>query len=360
MTRAHNFCAGPCTLPVSVLQELSDEMVSFGDSGMSVIEMSHRGPHYEAIHYGTIDLLRRLYAVPDGFEVLLLQGGASLAFAMIPMNLVAAPRRAGYVLGGTWGRKAFADGAKVATAYAAWTEEGSSFTRMPTPAEVTIEPDTAFLHVTSNETIEGTRMPGFDGFAARLVADMSSDYLSRPLDWSRFDLVYGGAQKNLGPAGLTVVFVRSELVASSPSQLPSYLRFDSHASSHSLFNTPPVFSIWAVGKMLAWMEANGGVGAMEKRAAERSGLIYDTIEASGGFYRNPVEPMYRSHTNVVFRLPSPELEHDFAVLAEEEQLLNLLGHRSVGGIRASIYNGMATESVEILVSFMQRFAADRG
>jgi phosphoserine aminotransferase len=360
MTRAHNFCAGPCTLPVSVLQELSDEMVEHGDSGMSVIEMSHRGAEYEAIHYDALERLRRLYAVPDDFDILLLQGGATLAFAIIPMNLAIAPAKAGHLLGGSWGRKAFADAAKVATVYPAWTEEGSAFTRMPSPDEVRIEPGTAYLHVTSNETIEGTRMPVFDGFGARLVADMSSDYLSRLIDWSLFDLVYGGAQKNLGPAGLTVMFVRKPLAASSPEHLPTYLRLDSHAGSDSLFNTPPVFSIWATGKMLAWMEANGGMPAMEKRAAERSGMVYDAIEASGGFYRNPVEPAYRSHMNVVFRLPSPELEAEFLVLAEEERLLNLQGHRSVGGIRASIYNGLDTASVETLVSFMGRFASDRG
>jgi phosphoserine aminotransferase len=360
MTRAHNFCAGPCTLPVSVLQELSDELIEHGSSGLSVIEMSHRSTEYEAIHFDTLERLRRLYQVPAEFDVLLLQGGATLLFAMIPMNLALAPARAGHVLGGSWGRKAFADAAKVADAYPAWTEEGSSFIRMPLPAEIRLEPDTAYLHVTSNETIEGIRMPTFDGFGAPLVADMSSDYLTRPVDWSRFNLVYGGAQKNLGPAGLTVVFVRAELARTSPAALPSYLRFDSHAGSDSLFNTPPVFAVWATGKMLAWMEANGGLAAMEKRAVERSGMVYDAIDHSGGFYHNPVEPEFRSHMNVVFRLPSPELEADFLVLAEEERLLNLKGHRSVGGIRASIYNGLPTESVETLVSFMGRFAADRG
>lgn len=365
MTRAHNFCAGPCTLPASVLAELADEMVEYGDSGMSVIEMSHRSAEYEAIHFDTIERLRRLYAVPDEFDVLLLQGGATLLFAMIPMNLAPAGadgggRPVGYALSGSWAKKAFGDAAKVSNAYAAWTEEGPAFTRMPGPADVAVQDGTAYLHVTSNETIEGTRMPAFDGFGARLVADMSSDYLTRPVDWSLFDLVYGGAQKNLGPAGLGVVFVRSELAHTSPDTLPSYLRFDNHAKADSLFNTPPVFSVWATGKMLAWMEANGGLAAMEKRAAERSGMVYDTIDGSGGFYRNPVEPAYRSHTNVVFRLPSPELEADFLVLAEEQRLLNLKGHRSVGGMRASIYNGLPTESVEALVSFMRSFAASRG
>jgi len=365
MTRAHNFCAGPCTLPTSVLAELADEMVEYGDSGMSVIEMSHRSAEYEAIHFDTIERLRRLYAVPDEFDVLLLQGGATLLFAMIPMNLAPAGADGGgppvgYALSGSWAKKAFGDAAKVSNAYAAWTEEGPAFTRMPGPADVTLRDGTAYLHITSNETIEGTRMPAFDGFGARLVADMSSDYLTRPVDWSLFDLVYGGAQKNLGPAGLGVVFVRSELARTSPEGLPSYLRFDNHAKADSLFNTPPVFPVWATGKMLAWMEANGGLSGMEKRAAERSGMVYDAIDGSGGFYRNPVEPAYRSHTNVVFRLPSPELEADFLVLAEEQRLLNLKGHRSVGGIRASIYNGLPTESVEALVSFMRTFATSRG
>ena len=364
MTRAHNFCAGPCTLPVSVLTELGDEMVEYGGSGMSVIEMSHRSAEYEAIHYDALARLRRLWQVPEEFDILLLQGGATLLFAMIPMNLVGPGGKAAHLLGGSWGRKSFADAAKVAAAYPAWTEEGSAFTRMPAPTELRIEPGTTYLHVTSNETIEGIRMTGFDGFTAPdgalpLVADMSSDYLSRPIDWNLFDLVYGGAQKNLGPAGVTVVFVRKALVASSPEHLPSYLRFDNHASSDSLFNTPPVFAIWAMAKVLAWMEAQGGVPAMEKQAAERSGMVYDLIDGSNGFYTNPVEPGFRSHTNVVFRLGSPDLEKEFLVLAEEERLLNLKGHRSVGGMRASIYNGMPTSSVEALVSFMARFASSR-
>jgi phosphoserine aminotransferase len=192
------------------------------------------------------------------------------------------------------------------------------------------------------------------------VADMSSDYLSRPIDWDHFDLVYGGAQKNLGPAGLAVVFIRSSLLERPAEHLPSYLRYDLHAAANSLANTPPVFSIWAMGKVLAWMEEQGGVAAMETRAAERSALIYDVIDASDGFYRNPVEPRYRSHTNIVFRLPSADLETEFLRRAEDERLLNLKGHRSVGGMRASIYNGLPTDSVKALVGLMTEFAATRG
>lgn len=360
MTRAHNFCAGPCTLPESVVAELGTEMLDYDDTGMSVIEMSHRSPDYEAIHHEALALLRSLYGVPDDFDVLLLQGGASLQFAMVPMNLLAGGGRAGHIVHGSWGRKALADAGRSGDAYAAWEATDLTPMRPPTPAEVTVEDGTTYLHLTSNETIEGVRFTDFDGFGARLVADMSSDYLSREIDWSLFDLVYGGAQKNLGPAGLAIVFVRKSLVAATPEQLPSYLRYDTHAAADSLANTPAVFAIWAMGKVLRWMADNGGVPAMEKRAAERSGLVYDAIDGSGGFYRNPVDVDHRSHMNIVFRLPDEDLEKRFLVEAEQARLLNLKGHRSVGGIRASIYNGLPTSSVEALTSFMADFAGRAG
>ncbi|MGI9614182.1 MAG: 3-phosphoserine/phosphohydroxythreonine transaminase [Acidimicrobiales bacterium] len=361
MSRAHNFCAGPCTLPESVIAELADELPDYRETGTSVIEMSHRSPDYEAIHLEALDLLRSLYSVPDDFDVLLVQGGATLQFAMVPMNLLAAGENAGYVMSGAWARKALDDAAKVGNAYTAWAADVSTdagtMTRMPSPDEVMIQPGSRYLHITSNETIEGVRFTNFDGFDARLVADMSSDYLSRPIDWDLFDLVYGGAQKNLGPAGLAVVFVRSSIVEQTPEQLPAYLRYDTHAKSKSLANTPSVFAIWAMGKVLRWMADNGGVAAMEKRAAMRSAMVYDLIDGSGDFYRNPVEPRFRSHMNVVFRLPTEELEKRFLAEAASERLLNLPGHRSVGGVRASIYNGLPTESVETLTSFMSDFAA---
>ena len=358
MSRAHNFCPGPCTLPVSVLEELSDEMVEYGDSGMSVIEMSHRSAEYESIHNQTVERLRSLAGAPDDMEILLLQGGATLQFAMVPHNLLGGTKRAGYVMSGSWATKAFKDAGMVGDAYVAWSDDADGPTSMPDPDQVTIEDGTAYLHVTSNETIEGARMIDFD-YETRLVADMSSDYLSRPIDWDRFDLVYGGAQKNLGPAGLAVVFIRSSVLAQVPDDLPSYLRYDLHAKANSLANTPPVFSIWAMGKVLAWMEEMGGVEMMQKRAAERSSRIYDLIDASNGFYQNPVEPRFRSHTNIVFTLGTPELENEFLDEAKGERLLNLKGHRSVGGMRASIYNGLPTESVDALAHFMDHFAQKR-
>ncbi len=364
MERVHNFCAGPCTLPVSVIQELADEMPDFGGSGMSLIEMSHRDPVYDEVHHETIDLLRELYAVPDDFSIQLLQGGASLQFAMVPMNLLAGPdgaRRGGYVVSGSWAKKALADASGFnGGGYAAWSGAEEGFIRMPDASELKIEDGSRYLHTTSNETIGGIRLPEFYELDVRQVADMSSDYLTRAVPWDRFDLVYGGAQKNLGPAGLTVVFVRNSVLDEAPDSVPSYLRYSTHAESHSLANTPPVFAIWATGKMLRWMKDNGGVAGMEARAAERSAMVYNRIDSSDGFFTSPVNTACRSHTNVVFRLGSEELESRFLSQAEEEKLMNLKGHRSVGGIRASIYNALPTESVAALVDFMDRFAAANG
>lgn len=365
MTRVHNFCPGPCALPTSVVAELGEEMLDYRGTGMSVVEMSHRGADYEAIHHGAMDLFRSQARVPEEFAILFVQGGATLQFGMVPLNLLGPDRRAAYVLSGSWARKALADGRRVGTADVAWDGTEHDFTRMPDVAELSLgdESALAYVHVTSNETIEGIRLPdlaALGAIGAPVVADMSSDYLSRPIDWSAFDLVYGGIQKNLGPAGVAVVVVRRSLLDRTPDHVPAYLRYETHVSSDSLANTPAVFSIWAMGKMLAWMEANGGVEAMEKRAAERSGLVYDVIDASDGFYRGPAAVADRSHTNIVFNLPTPDDEQRFLADAADQQLVNLKGHRSVGGIRVSIYNGLATESVEVLTGFMRDFAARAG
>jgi len=356
MARAHNFSAGPTTLPESVLAELADEMPEFGNTGMSVVEMSHRGGAYEAIHHEAIAALRRLSGAPDGFDILLLQGGASLQFAMVPMNILG-EGTAGYVVAGTWGTKALKDATKIGDAYSAWSLPKGEMPRNPAPSDVEVRDGLTYLHVTSNETIGGVRYPSYDGLDARLVGDMSSDLLSRTIPWDQFDLVYGGAQKNLGPAGVTVVFMRRSLLDRIPESVPGVLRYDTHAKADSLANTPSVFAIWAMGKTLAWMEELGGVPVLAERAAKRSGSVYNAIDSSAGFYQCPVHPDYRSQTNVVWRLPSEELEARFLVEAEAERLLNLKGHRSVGGIRASIYNAMTDEGVATLVDFMGRFAA---
>jgi phosphoserine aminotransferase len=358
--RVHNFCAGPCTLPLPVLEEVRSELLDFRGSGMSVIEMSHRSPEYEAVHDEALSLFRSLYAVPEEYSIVFLQGGATFGFAIVPMNLLAAGERAGYVRSGTWGKGALKDARVVGDAYAAWDGEPFSFTRMPSAGELAISGGTRYLHVTSNETIEGIRFASFPEVDVPLVADMSSDYLSRPIPWERFDLVYGGAQKNLGPAGLAVVVARTDVLERASADLPRYLRLAAHAEGNSLMNTPPVFAIYVTGKVLRWMRDLGGAEAMAERAARRSGSVYEAIEGSGGFYRSPVERADRSHMNVVFRTPSEETDSAFVKAAEQEGLVNLKGHRSVGGIRASIYNAMTDEGVDALVGFMASFRDANG
>jgi phosphoserine aminotransferase len=358
--RVHNFCAGPCTLPLTVLEEVKSELLDFRGAGMSVIEMSHRSPEYEGVHEEALSLFRSIFEVPEDRSILFLQGGATLQFALVPMNLLGQGERAGYVRSGTWGKGALKDAQAVGDAYAAWDGEPFSFTRMPGSGELEVEAGTRYLHVTSNETIEGIRLTTFPDVGVPLVGDMSSDYLSRPIPWERFDLVYGGVQKNLGPAGLAVVVVRSDVLERGNGNLPRYLSFAAHAAGDSLMNTPPVFSIYVTGKVLRWIRELGGVTAMEERAARRSGAVYDAIETSGGFYRSPVEPADRSHMNVVFRTPSDDADAAFLKAAEQEGLVNLKGHRSVGGIRASIYNAMPDEGVDALVGFMAAFRDSNG
>ena len=353
--RVHNFCAGPCTLPLDVLEEVQAELLDLRGAGMSVIEMSHRSPEYEAVHEETLSLFRANFSVPEDFSIMFLQGGATLQFAVVPMNLLVEGTRAGYVRSGTWAKGALKDATVWGEAYAAWDGEPFSFTRMPSDDELEIVEGTRYLHVTSNETIEGIRMAEFPDVEVPLVADMYSDYLSRPIPWDRFDLVYGGAQKNLGPAGLAVVVVRTALLEGLNPDLPSYLSLNAHAGKNSLMNTPPMFAIYVTGKVLRWMRDQGGVEAMEERAARRSGAVYSAISESHGYYHSPVEPAHRSHMNVVFRTPSDELDAAFLKGAEQEGLVNLKGHRSVGGIRASIYNAMTDEGVETLVGFMAGF-----
>lgn len=353
--RAVNFCAGPCTLPLSVLEEAQAEFVDYAGTGMALIEMSHRSPEYDLVHNETLDLVRTLFAVPEDFEILLLQGGATLQFAMVPLNLLSDGGSAGYVVSGSWGSAAFKDATHHGDVHNAWDGSDSGFTRMPAADEIEIRPEWRYLHVTSNETIGGIRMTEWPDTDVRLVGDMSSDYLSRAIPWERFDVVYGGAQKNLGPAGLAIVFVRRSVLAETNRDLAAYLRWDVHADKNSLYNTPPVFAIYMMGKTLKWIQSQGGLAAMEAAAQARAGLVYGAIDASDGYYRSPVDPAARSLMNVVFRLPDEDSEARFVSEAKDRQLLSLKGHRSVGGIRASLYNAMPMSGVEALASFMESF-----
>lgn len=357
MTRVVNFGAGPCTLPLEVLEAARDEFVDYHGAGMSLIEMSHRSAAYDAVHEGAMSLARSVFEVPDDVDVLFLQGGASLQFAMVPMNLLHGGAAGGYVVTGTWGRTARADAAHHGAVYTAWSGEDGGFVRVPDPGEIAVSAGTRYLHVTSNETINGVRFPDFPDVGVPLVADMSSDFVSRRIPWDRFDLVYGGAQKNLGPAGVTVVFVRSSTLEGTNRDLAAYLRYDVHRTARSLYNTPPVFAVYMMGKVLQWMADRGGLDAIEAAAAEKAGILYGAIDASGGFYRNPVVPEHRSLMNVVFRLPSAELEAAFLAGAAPRRLSGLKGHRSVGGVRASIYNAMPVDGVAALAAYMADFRA---
>lgn len=352
--RVHNFGAGPCALPREVLEEVCDEFPEYRDTGMTVIEMSHRSADYDVIHEEAKDLARRVSGAPDDFEILFLQGGATLQFAMVPMNLLQPGDRAGYVVSGSWGKKALAD-AVAHGAYAAWDGKESGYTTMPGPYDCEIVAGARYVHVTSNETIGGIRMVELPEVEVPLVSDMSSDYLARPIDWPRYDLIYGGVQKNLAPAGMALVFIRKAAVPDRR-DLGTYLRYNTHVEGDSLANTPPMFQIYLMGKVLAHLEARGGVAGLQERSEEKASLVYEAIESSDGFYRSPVVPAVRSHTNVVWRLPDEDLERRFVSEATAAGMIGLKGHRSVGGIRASLYAATEMPAVEDLVQFMSDFA----
>jgi phosphoserine aminotransferase len=358
--RAHNFGAGPCTLPLEVLEEVQAEFVDFDGTGMSLVEMSHRSPEYEAVHNAALGLAREVAEAPEDFEVLFVQGGATLQFAMVAMNLLAPEQKAGYVVSGSWGKRALEDAGPHGDVYSAWDGKADSYTRMPRPAEIDIRPDTRYLHVTTNETIGGIRMVDTPELGVPLVADMSSDYLTRPIDWRLYDLVYGGVQKNLAPAGMAVIYVRRSALDTARKDLGSFLRYSWHAETRSLGHTPPMFSIYIMGKVLARMKQGGGIRAVEETAAEKAAVLYGVIDESAGFYRNPVDQAVRSHMNIVFRLPEEALEKEFLAASEQAGMVGLKGHRSVGGLRASVYYALPMASVEFLAAFMADFRSSHG
>ena len=355
--RVYNFCPGPCMLPLEVLKETQSELVNYKNSGMSMIECSHRGELYDEVHNEVIDLTREMLLVPEDFTILLVQGGATMQFAMSAMNLLAPEDKAGFVNSGHWAKLAIKDASVYANTYTAWDGSADGFSRSPTSDEIELEPDTSYLHVTTNETIGGVRLFDWPDVGVPLVGDMSSDYFSRRIPWDLMDVAYGGAQKNIGPSGVALVIVRKSLLESKPRNLPSYLDYRRHHESSSRFNTPAVFPIYVAGKVLKYYKQRGGVDEFEKIARIRSGLVYDAIDSSDGFYDCPVKGDSRSLMNVVFRLPSEKLEAEFLEQAEIVGLVNLKGHRSVGGMRASIYNSMPMEGAETLANFMNDFRA---
>ncbi|MBZ0111995.1 MAG: 3-phosphoserine/phosphohydroxythreonine transaminase [Thermoanaerobaculia bacterium] len=353
--RVTNFSAGPATLPLEVLEQAQADLVDYQGSGMSVMEMSHRSPVYDAIHHGLMTSLRRLLHIGDDYDILLLQGGASLQFTMVPMNLLPKGRSADYVVTGAWAKKALAEAGKVGRARAAVSTANDNFQRLPAIEDFEVDPEATYLHLTTNNTIAGTQWHDFPTSEAPLVLDASSDILSRPMSFDGVGLVYAGAQKNLGPAGLTVVIVRRDLLDHVPEGLPTMLDYRTHASKDSLFNTPPCWSIYVAGLACAWLEKLGGLEAIATRNRNKADIIYSRL--TGGFYRSPIDPASRSLMNVVFRLRDESLESEFLSEAAKAGLVNLKGHRSVGGIRASLYNALPVAGVKALADFMDDFEA---
>jgi len=360
MSRIWNFYAGPATLPRPALERARDELLDWAGTGMSIMETSHRSKEYDQVHHEAMHLILELLGLGDDYTVLFLQGGASTQFAMLPMNFIPPGRSADYVITGSWSEKALKEANIVASGRVAATV-APEFTRVPRADELDVDPDAAYVHLTSNNTIKGTQFHGFpDTGDVPLVADMSSDFLWAPFDASRFHLIYAGAQKNVGPSGVTVVVLRKDWLESANDRLPTMFKYATHAAKDSLYNTPPTFSIYIVRNVLEWVKAEGGLDAMERRNRKKGDLLYDVIEAHPAFYRCPVEPDSRSYMNVVFRLPSEELEAKFVAEARAAGMVGLKGHRSVGGCRASIYNAMEPTGVQALVDFMERFARDNG
>jgi phosphoserine aminotransferase len=359
--RAYNFNAGPAALPLEVLRKAQEQMVDFEGTGMSLMEMSHRGKTYEKVHFETIDLLRELMGIPDGYKVLLLQGGASTQFAAVPMNLLSPGQQAAYVYTGSWSEKAIKEAKMFGEVAIAASTEADGFMRIPASSELQIPENAAYLHLTSNETIGGIQWKEYpDTGAVPLVADMSSDILCRPVNVSQFGLIYAGAQKNLGPSGVTIVIIREDLIRKPSMAVPTMLQYATHAKNDSLYNTPPTFAIYMMNLVLKWIKENGGPEAMEKINRQKAELLYNVIDGSGGFYRGPADPASRSIMNVTFRLANEELEKQFIKESEEAGFVGLKGHRSVGGLRASIYNAVPLESVQALVSFMEDFRHRNG
>ncbi len=371
MTRAINFNAGPATLPLPALERAQAELTDFAGTGMSVMEHSHRGKDYEAVHDEAIALLRELAGIGDDSDVLLLQGGASQQFAVMPMNFLAQGKSADYVVNGTWGEKAVSEakvvaklyGASVRVAATSVTGEGKdkTYVRAPKTADAQLDAGAAYVHTTTNETIHGVeRHEPFETGAVPHVCDMSSDFLWRPTDLSRYAMVYAGAQKNIGPSGIVVVVMKKSFVAQGRADIPKIFQYRTHAEAKSLYNTPPTFSIYLIRNVLDWVKGEGGLPAMEKRNREKAGLVYGAVDGSGGFYRAPVAKEDRSVMNVVFRLPSEELEAKFVSEAKKERMVGLKGHRSVGGIRVSLYNAVPVEWARLLADFMKDFAKKNG
>ncbi|MCB5187237.1 3-phosphoserine/phosphohydroxythreonine transaminase [Methylobacillus caricis] len=355
MTQIYNFSAGPAVLPKEVLQQASNEMLDWHGSGMSVMEMSHRGKEFMSIAAEAEADLRELLSIPANYKVLFLQGGAHAQFSMIPMNLLRGKKQADYLDTGIWAQKAIEEARKYCEVSVVASSADKNYTYAPAQSEWKLNSDAAYVHYTSNETIGGVEMfwtP--ETGPVPLVADMSSHILSRPVDISKFGLIYAGAQKNIGPAGLTIVIVREDLIGETIAGTPTMLDYKIHADNDSMYNTPPTYGIYIAGLVFKWLKAKGGLAEMEKLNIEKSGLLYDYLDSTG-FYSSPIAVENRSRMNIPFTLKDSALDAEFLKQAQAAGLLQLKGHRLLGGMRASIYNAMPIEGVKTLIEFMKSF-----
>jgi len=361
MTRIWNFSAGPAALPEEVLRQAQAEMLDWHGAGCSVMEMSHRGKEFMSILDQAEADLRELMGIPEQYKVLFLQGGATQQFAQIPMNLLAG-RSADYIVTGSWSKKAFKEAQRIGNVRCAATTESSGFTRLPVADEIKLDPFAAYLHVCTNETIHGVEIPAerIADTGVPLVADMSSHILSRPVNVEKFGLIYAGAQKNIGPSGLTLVVVHRDLLGMAPLTIPTVMDYAVMAENGSMLNTPPTYAIYIAGLVFQWLKRQGGLPGIAAVNAEKARILYSAIDGSEGFYTNPVDPDCRSAMNVPFVLANPELDAAFLAESKAAGLASLKGHKSVGGMRASIYNAVSLEAVQALVGFMNDFAKRNG
>ena len=361
MTRKYNFYAGPATMPLPVLEQIQSDFLDYKGMGMSLVETSHRSKEYDAVHEGAVAAVKELLGLGDTHTVMLLQGGATLQFSMVPLNLLTEGRSCDFTLTGSWARKAYADATKVGQVNVVFDGADSKYMTLPGADDMQVDPNAVYLHLTSNETIGGLQWHQWpESGDVPLVADMSSDMMSRPLPMDRFGLIYAGAQKNLGPSGLALVIIRNDLLEKCSDNLTAYLSYKVHAPKNSLYNTPPVFSIWAFKLVMEWIKGNGGLQGMAALNQRKAGHLYNAMSESSGFYRCPVSEQHRSLMNVVFRLPTEELEKEFIAQGLANGMIGLKGHRSVGGCRASIYNAMPEEGCKALAELMKTFAAKHG
>ncbi len=355
MKRAYNFNAGPSAMPEEVLKEAQAEFLNYEDTGMGIIEMSHRSSEYAALHQETKDLLRELMEIPDNYEILFIQGGGSTQFLMTAANFFT-KKYAAYVNTGVWAKKALAEAKFFGEAYEAASSADRNHCYIP--QEFDIKPETSYVHLTANNTIYGTEYPTFPKFDVPVICDMSSDILSRRVNVADFDLIYAGAQKNLGPAGVVIVIIKKEFLATAKTELPTMLKYATFAEKDSLYNTPPVFCIYMVNKTLHWIKAQGGVEAIAKQNEAKANLIYDVIDSSNGFYKGHADKEFRSKMNITFNLATAEMEKDFIAKGKEAGFVGIAGHRSVGGCRASTYNAVPVEACAALAEFMKQYQKD--